>query len=129
MESKLITGIIGQQETIVTKEKTASAYGSGLVDVFATPAMIAFMEQTAHLSVGPYLEAADITVGTLVNVTHVKATPVGMKVYCKTELTQINGRELIFSVMASDEQGEIGRGIHHRFIVNRDKFMQKLSGK
>ncbi|NLF41296.1 MAG: thioesterase, partial [Bacteroidales bacterium] len=54
---------------------------------------------------------------------------VGMKVYCKTELTQINGRELIFSVMASDEQGEIGRGIHHRFIVNRDKFMQKLSGK
>jgi len=126
MELHLQAGIKGKQELTVTPEKTAAAYGSGLVEVFATPAMIAFMEQTSHLSVAPYLPEGAMTVGTSVNVVHLKATPVGMKVVCESELTEVNGRELVFSVIACDEQGEIGRGTHKRFVVNREKFMSKL---
>lgn len=99
--------------------------GSGALDVFATPAMIALMEKTAWESVQPYLEEGSGTVGTLMNVKHVAASPVGMKITCETELTKVDGRALTFSVKAFDEAGLIGEGEHERFIVYNENSRQK----
>lgn len=122
-------GIIGKQEIIVTEEKTAKAMGSGELNVFATPAMIALMENTAYTSVAGRLEAGQGTVGTLMNVQHVAATPVGMKVVCETELVEIDRRRLVFKVKASDEAGLIGEGTHERFIVDNAKFQSRADAK
>lgn len=116
-------------EKNVEEKDSAKSYGSGLVDVFATPAMIAFMEQTCLKLAQLGIEPEEGTVGTLVNVTHSKATPIGMKVWCLATLKEIDKRRLVFEVVARDEEGEIGRGRHERFIINTEKFMAKLSKK
>lgn len=121
-----ITNII---ETVVTIENCAQNVGSGDTDVFATPAMIALMEKTCAASVSPYIENDTTTVGTLVSIEHLAATPVGMKVTCKSTLTEIDGRKLVFDLEVFDECGKIGGGTHHRFIVNRNKFQQKANSK
>ena len=108
---------------------TACVMGSGTLDVFATPSMIALIEETAWRSVAPQLESGMATVGTLLNVAHVAPTPVGMTVKCETELTEVDGRRLVFSVKVSDECGEIGRGTHERFIINEEKFQKKADTK
>ena len=90
----------GKQEVIADETNSAKTMGSGTLDVFATPAMIALMEKTAWESVQPYLEEGSGTVGTLMNVKHVAASPVGMKITCETELTKVDGRALTFSVKA-----------------------------
>lgn len=125
----LETGIKGKKELVVSQENTAKTMGSGTMDVFATPAMIALMENTAYTSVEKELETGSGTVGTALNVKHVAATPVGMKVTCETELIKINGRALTFSVKAYDECGLIGEGEHERFIVFEDKFQAKADAK
>lgn len=127
MEINLETGITGKQELIVSFEDTAAKYGSGLVEVFATPAMIALMEKTCFTSVLSYLPKGFGTVGTNVNITHTKATPVGMKVTCESELIEIDRKRLVFNVVAYDETGEIGRGSHERFIIDVDKFIKKIN--
>ena len=104
----LTVGIKGKEEIVVTDANSAKTMGSGTLDVFATPAMIALMEKTAWKSVAPYLEEGCGTVGTLLNVTHDAPTPLGMKVWCESELTEIDGRRLVFSVAAFDETGKIG---------------------
>ena len=91
-------GIKGQEEITVNENNTAEALGSGSLAVFATPAMIALMEKTARLSVAPYLEEGQSTVGTLVNIKHLSASPVGMTITCKTELVDIDRRRLVFHV-------------------------------
>ena len=126
---ELTKGIVGTKELTVTKDKTAAAVGSGLLDVFATPQMIALMEATASESVAPYLDEGSTSVGTLVNVSHVAATPVGMKVRCESELTEVDGRKLTFTVKAYDNAGLIGEGTHERFIVFSEKFMAKTLAK
>lgn len=126
---ELTKGIVGTKELTVTKDKTAAAVGSGLLDVFATPQMIALMEATASESVAPYLDEGSTSVGTLVNVSHVAATPVGMKVRCESELTEVDGRKLTFTVKAFDECGLIGAGTHERFVVFSEKFMAKTNAK
>lgn len=123
------TGIIGQEELVVNETNTAEALGSGSLAVFATPAMIALMEKTARLSVAPFLEAGQSTVGTLVNVKHLSASPVGMKITCRTELKEIDRRRLVFHVECSDEAGIIGEGEHERFIIDEAKFMAKTEAK
>lgn len=123
------TGIIGQEELIVNEMNTAEALGSGSLAVFATPAMIALMEKTARLSVAPFLEDGQSTVGTLVNVKHLSASPVGMKITCRTELKEIDRRRLVFHVECSDEAGIIGEGEHERFIIDEAKFMGKTEAK
>ncbi len=112
-------------EKTVKQEDTATAYGSGGIDVFATPAMIALMENTA-LQIDGYLEDGYKTVGTEICVKHIKATPVGMKVTCIAKLKEINGPKLTFEVEAFDEKGKIGYGTHKRYIVNLQGFMNKL---
>ena len=123
------TGIIGQEELIVNEMNTAEALGSGSLAVFATPAMIALMEKTARLSVAPFLEDGQSTVGTLVNVKHLSASPVGMKITCRTELKEIDRRRLVFHVECSDEAGIIGEGEHERFIIDEAKFMAKTEAQ
>ena len=125
----LEAGIKGTKEIMVTNENTAKTMGSGTLDVFATPAMIALMENTAYESVASELEEGSGTVGTALNVRHVAATPVGMKVTCETELIKVDGRALTFSVKAFDEKGLIGEGEHERFIVFNEKFQAKADAK
>ena len=123
------TGIKGKQTVIVTEENTAKTMGSGTLDVFATPAMIALMEKTAYESVAPELEEGSGTVGTALNVKHVAASPVGMKITCESELVKVDGRALTFSVKAYDEKGLIGEGEHERFIIYNEKFQAKADAK
>ena len=113
----------------MTLDKTAKAMGSGTMDVFATPAMIALMENTAFESVASELEEGSGTVGTALDIKHVSATPVGMKVTCESELVKVDCRALTFSVKAFDEAGLIGEGTHERFIVFEEKFQKKADDK
>lgn len=122
-------GIKGRREQVVTAEMSAARVGSGLVDVFATPMMIAMIEQTCNDSVIPHLEARQGTVGTLVNVSHTAATPIGMRVWCESELVEVDHRRLVFNVKAYDECGLIGEGTHERFIIDTAKFFEKVKGK
>ena len=123
------TGIKGHREQIVTPEMSAARVGSGLVDVFATPMLVALIEQTCYESVLPHLDEGQGTVGTLVNVSHLSATPIGKRVWCDSELTEVDRRRLVFSVKAYDEAGLIGEGTHERFVIDTEKFMAKISAK
>ena len=125
----LQTGIKGYQEETVVEGKLASNVGSGLVKVYATAMMIALIEKAAVLSVEPYLESGQGTVGTLVNVSHCSATPLGMKVHAETELIEIDRCRLVFKVAAYDECGLIGEGLHERFIIDMKKFQDKTDSK
>lgn len=122
-------GIKGFQEVTVTADNTALAMGSGTLEVFATPSMIALMEKTAWESVAPYLEEGEGTVGTQLDVAHLSATPLDMTVRCQSELVEVDGRKLVFKVSAYDEAGLIGEGTHERFIVKNEKFQSKANGK
>ena len=122
-------GIKGHKEQTVTPEMSAARVGSGLVDVFATPMLAALVEQTCYESVLPYLEEGQGTVGTLVNVSHLSATPIGKRVWCDSELTEVDRRRLVFSVKAYDDCGLIGEGTHERFIIDSAKFQEKALSK
>ena len=122
-------GITGKQTITVTEDKTAEVMGSGMLPVYATPAMIALMENTASKSVQEHLEEGQGTVGTLIQVKHVSATPVGMDVTCETTLVEVDRKRLVFEVKAYDAAGIIGEGTHERFIIDNEKFMTKAKGK
>ena len=118
-------GLTGESTTTVVHENTAAYVGAGGVEVFATPMMIALMEQAAWQSVANNLDPGYVTVGTSVNVRHLAATPIGQRVRAIAELMQIDGRRLVFNVEAYDENQKIGEGQHERFIVNLDRFLKK----
>lgn len=122
-------GLKGRSETVVTEHNTADAVGSGLVPVFATPYMIALMENAASTSLLPYLAADEGTVGAHLDVAHTSATPIGMKVWADAVVTAVDGKKITFEVSAFDEAGEIGRGTHERFIIRPEKFLAKAQGK
>lgn len=122
-------GITHTVTATVTPDKTASAVGSGGLEVFGTPAMIAMMEMCALHAVQPLLEAGQGTVGTMLHVRHLAATPLGMEVRCECELQQIEGKRLLFAVRAYDPAGLIGEGTHERYIVDNDRFMQRTLQK
>ena len=127
--AELKTGIKSVRETTVTQELCANAWGSGGLQVYATPAMIALMENTAWGGVEPYMEEGKTTVGTRLDVSHLSASPVGAHISCEAELTEIDGRRLVFRVTASDDSGLIGEGTHERFIINTEKFMARTEAK
>ena len=131
MKMELKAGLKGEQELAVTESQLARTVGSGQVAVFATPMMIAGIEGTAAASVQDALEEGQVTVGTLINMTHVAATPPGMKVRFVTELTSVspNGRSLVFHVAAYDEAGLIGEGSHERVVVWKEKFEARALAK
>lgn len=122
-------GTKGHIEQMVSDEVCADRIGSGLVKVFATPMMIALMEQTCNESVLPMLEEGQGTVGTHIDVSHCAATPVGMRVWCDSELVEVDRRRLVFKVAAYDERGLIGEGRHERFVIDTKKFQEKVNGK
>lgn len=114
-------------EIIVVQSDTASSYGSGNLDVYATPAMTALMENAAMNCVNQELPDGFTTVGIEINVRHLKATPVGVKVRAEAILDKVEGKKLIFKVAAYDDMGKIGEGIHLRYIVNSEEFLKKIT--
>jgi len=129
MEFNLKTGMNAEISRVVGENDTAASFGSGGVKVFATPLMIGLMENASLAAVDPYLPEGYATVGMNVNVAHIAATPVGMKVTAKSELVEIDGKKLTFKVEAFDEVEKIGEGTHVRYIINLDKFISKANSK
>jgi len=125
MELKI--GIENELEIIITPQDTAKSYGSGRLDVFATPAMIALMEKTALQLAAPFLTEGKDTVGTEINVKHIKATAIGQRVQCYAKLKEVDRNKLKFIVEAYDEKGLIGTGTHNRYIIDIAKFISSLS--
>ena len=123
------TGIKGYKEITVTKELTAISLGSGDLEVYATPAMIALMEGTASESVKSELDEGQGSVGIGISIKHLAATPIGMRVRCESELVEVDGRRLVFNITAYDEKDKIGEGTHERFIISNDKFQSKVNSK
>lgn len=122
-------GLKGRAETVVTDANTAQAACSGALPVFGTPFMCALMEEAAWKSIAPHLEPGQSTVGTKLDISHDSATPVGMKVWAETEITEVDGKRLVLTVAAFDERGPIGRGTHERFIVTDERFLAKCAKK
>lgn len=121
----LVPGLESEATTTVVHENTAAYVGAGGVEVFGTPMMIALMENAAWQAVVGELEEGEATVGTLVNVRHLGATPLGQKVRATAKLLEIDRRRLVFAVEAYDEEKKIGEGLHERFIVNLARFLKK----
>ena len=126
MGTKLAPGIEGKKEIIITPGLLATAHCSGTLEVFATPAMIALMEQTAMESVADLLPEGSTTVGTEVSVKHFKATLPGNKVSFKSKVIEAGAKKIVFEVEASDVNGLIGKGIHTRYIVDKQSFIDNL---
>ena len=122
-------GIKGKQSVNVTEENTAKTVGSGMLEVFATPAMAALMEKTAALSVAPYLDEGQGTVGISLNIRHLAATPIGLTVECESELIEIDRKRLVFTLKVTDGVDVIGDGTHERFIIDNERFMSKALSK
>ncbi|MDD2422313.1 MAG: thioesterase family protein [Heliobacteriaceae bacterium] len=126
---KLKVGLKGHKEEMVTDENTAMKYGSGSVKVYATPAMIGLMEGASLSAVDPLLPDGMATVGISLEVKHLAASPIGLKVWCDAELVEIDGKRLVFKVDAYDEAEKIGEGTHQRFVVDLSKFLVKSAAK
>ncbi len=123
---ELKEGLTAQSTVIVTDANTAATLGSGDLAVFATPAMIALMENAAMKAVAAALPEGSTTVGTEMNATHIKASGMGAEITATAVVTAVDGRKVVLNVGARDAQGMIGEGEHTRFIVDREKFMSKL---
>jgi fluoroacetyl-CoA thioesterase len=126
MNPSIETGIRHYKEMMTTSQHSAKSFGSGLVDVFATPAMIALMESTALESIHAIIPEGQTSVGTEINVKHLKATPIGMKVTGESFIREVKYPKIIFEVHAWDEKGLIGIGTHTRVIVDEKVFMENL---
>ena len=122
-------GTKGFAEALVEQEDTAKIVGSGNLLVYATPCMVALMEGAAYESIAPFLADGESSVGTMMQLSHISATPVGMEVRAESEVTAVDGRKVTFSIKAYDEAGEIGNAIHERFIVKADRFLEKTYDK
>lgn len=127
LSDSIKTGISLTLDLLVTESDTANHYGSGYLDVYATPAMISFMEKTSMEAVQPFLPKGYGTVGTSVNVRHLRPTAVNTAVSCTSKLIERENRRLVFNVIVSDMEGIIGEGTHERFIIEEDKFLRKIS--
>lgn len=119
-------GVKYESHIEVSVANTASTLGSGDMDVLATPAMVALMENAAMMAVRDSLPEGSTTVGTEISTTHIKASPLGAQVTALAELVEVDGRRLTFTVKAWDERGPIGEGRHTRFVVDRERFLSKL---
>lgn len=124
-----LIGLVGEVTLVVAPAQLASAYGSGAIDVLATPAMIALMEDAAARAVQPALPSGAITVGTRVDVRHLAATPPGVEVRARAELVEVDGRRLVFRVEAFDPTEQIGEGTHERAIVDPARLLARAQAK
>jgi predicted thioesterase len=122
-------GLKGEKAIVVAEEHTAPHVGSGGVPVLATPVMVNLLEAAALAAVEKFLPAGYQTLGTVLNLTHFAATPVGLEVRAMTELVAVEGRTLTFSLKAEDEIETIGEGSHQRVVVNVERFEQRVKNK
>ena len=125
----LVPGLKGSASVRVIHENTAAVVGSGSLEVFATPMMIALMENAALNTVKPFLAEGEATVGTEISVTHDVPTPIGETVTAEAELIAVDRRKLQFQVQARVGDEIIGKGTHTRFIINEERFLQKALAK
>jgi predicted thioesterase len=125
----LTPGLSAELKITVTDAETAAKWGSGLVPVYSTPALVGLMEATAVKALEGQLEAGKTTVGGHIDVQHLAATPVGMTVRARAELTAVEGRKLTFQVEAWDEVEKIGAALHERFVIDTEKFVAKVQAK
>lgn len=122
-------GVIGEATHRVTPETFASRWGNPGIEVLATPVVIGWLEDAAIRAVAPHLEPGQRSVGTMVSMKHLAATPVGMTVRAKATVTAVDGRRVLFAVEAYDEKEKIAEGEHERFIVHMAKFLDKVAQK
>lgn len=126
---QLKTGLTGEAGMIVGEEHTAKSVGSGKVGVLATPVMINLIEAAALQAIEAHLPEGHQSLGTFLEISHIAATPVGMRVTAIAELVKVEGRHLELKVSARDEVEEIGAGMHHRIVVNVAKFDARVARK
>jgi thioesterase family protein len=113
----------------VTESNIAKTMKSGSLEVFATPAMCALMEEAAQAAVQPHLEEGEGTVGISLSISHDAPSPMGSTITAKATVTAVEGRKITFNIEASDGVGIIGKGTHERFVINNEKFMTKVSAR
>jgi fluoroacetyl-CoA thioesterase len=125
----MAAGMVNERTWVVSKEHLASAFGSGLVDVLATPVLVGFCEEAARTLAEPHLPEGQKTVGTAVSLTHTAATPPGMKVTVRATLTAIEGRKLCFDIECHDEIESVGHCSHNRFVIDAARFEAGIVAK
>lgn len=121
-----LKGLRHSERLVVEHKDTAAVYGSGALEVFATPAMIALMEKTCLMGVCDKIGEGNTTVGIAVNIKHLKASPVGATIRCEAELVEVDRRRLVFAVKCYEGETLVGDGLHERFVVESEKFMSKF---
>jgi predicted thioesterase len=125
----LAPGLVAEMEILVTEADTAARWGSGLVPVFSTPALVGLMEGAAVRALQGRLAAGQTTVGGHIDVRHLAATPVGMHVHARAELSTVDGRKLTFHIRAWDDAESIGEALHERVIIDEARFIAKAQAK
>jgi predicted thioesterase len=125
----LTIGLKAETEITVSEADTAARWGSGLVPVYSTPALVGQMENTAVVALTSHLPAGQTTVGGRIDIRHLAPTPVGMKVRAVAELTEVEGRKLVFRIEAWDEVEKVGEALHERFVIDEAKFMARVQAK
>lgn len=129
MDKVITVGLEATKNEIVSLDNCAKTVKSGSLEVYATPAMIALAEYTACAALQDYLPEGMTSVGTHLDIKHLSATPIGMKVTCVASVAAVEGRKISFSIVVQDEAGLIGEGNHERFLVKLDSFMEKTMEK
>jgi predicted thioesterase len=122
-------GLVGEASVVVDERTFARSYGSGGLDVFATPALIALMENAARSAVDPLVGPEAATVGIHVDVRHLAATPAGVEVRARAELIEVDGRRLVFRVEAFDSQDKVGEGTHERMVIDPQRLLARAQAK
>lgn len=126
MELNIPLNLCNEEKEIVNANNVATVVGSGSVEVFATPAMIALMEKTANNSLRNYLSEDCVSVGVEINTKHIKASAIGKEIVCKSELIKVDGKKLFFNISAYEGEDMIGQASHTRVVVNKEKFLNNL---
>jgi fluoroacetyl-CoA thioesterase len=125
----LAIGLVGESATTVDVAKLASTVGSGGLEVFSTPALIALMENAARAAVEPLLPSDQTTVGVRVDIRHLAPSPPGEPVRARAELIEVDGRRLVFQVEAFDSRDQIGAGTHERMVVDPARLLARAQAK
>jgi predicted thioesterase len=129
MAAGLEPGLEHEVRMVVTPDNLASRYVAGTPAAFATPDLVGLIERTAAELVAPCLKEGETTVGTVISLRHLAATPVGMQVRCVARLAEVDRRRLVFKAEAWDDTDKIGEADHERFIINREGFERRLVDK
>ena len=124
----IVTGVTFELHQVVTPDMSAARVGSGLLDVFSTPAMIALMEKTAFQCLEQFLDSHESSVGGEVNIRHMKPTAIGEKVSCRATITLASGKRVVFDVDVYENEILIGKGTHTRFVIDKESFAKSISG-